>query len=79
MKKLKLQIDALKVESFEAADVKIARGTVHGRGPVTPLCDSVRMCLPYDPSYEPCPVYTDRCDSDRTVNAVCTCGLSCAC
>jgi hypothetical protein len=62
MKKLKLKIDALKVESFEAIGAQVVPGTVQGFA-CTPLCDSVRVCLPNDPSYDPCPVYTDRCGS----------------
>jgi len=46
MKKLKLEIDALKVESFEAGAALERGGTVRGHGPVTPLCDSVRVCAP---------------------------------
>ncbi|HST59298.1 MAG TPA: hypothetical protein VLK84_11425 [Longimicrobium sp.] len=65
MKKLKLEIDALKVESFEASGVQAGPGTVQGFA-CTPLCNSVRICPPNDPSYDPCPVYTDRCADSNT-------------
>jgi hypothetical protein len=62
MKKLKLGIDALKVESFEASGAQDGAGTVQGLA-CTPLCNTVRICAPNDPSYDPCPVYSDLCGS----------------
>ncbi len=44
MKKLKLEIDALKVESFESGGARERGGTVRGHGPATAVCDSVRIC-----------------------------------
>ena len=77
MKKLTLRIDALQVESFEASGAPEEGGTVHGRG-WTPGCDSVRLCAPTDPSYDPCPVTATQCGSDQTWT-VCTCGDTCNC
>ncbi len=65
MKKLKLEIDALKVESFEASGDQAGQGTVQGFA-CTPRCNSVRFCVPFDPSYDPCPVYSDWCDESTT-------------
>ena len=53
MKKLKLEIDALDVESFEAARVEADAGTVLGAGN-TPGCNTIQICLPTDPSRDPC-------------------------
>jgi hypothetical protein len=53
MRKLKLQIDALAVESFDTETTPPAAGTVEGRA-WTPGCDSIRICKPDDPSYDPC-------------------------
>jgi hypothetical protein len=77
MKKLKLEIDALEVESFDASGTRAEAGTVHGRGE-TAGCDSLRICGPTDPSYDPCPVTSTQCDSDGTWT-VCTCGDTCNC
>lgn len=55
MKKIRLEVDALEVESFDVADSLADRGTVHGRGSWVedPCQDSnYRECVP---SYEaPC-------------------------
>ena len=53
MKKLRLDPDALVVESFDAVTVAADGGTVQGLA-YTPGCDSIRICLPNDPSYDPC-------------------------
>ena len=53
MKKLRLDPDALVVESFDAVTVAADVGTVQGLA-YTPGCDSIRICLPNDPSYDPC-------------------------
>lgn len=77
MKKLKLEIDALEVESFEASDARVDTGTVQALA-WTPGCDSMRICPPTDPSYDPCPVTSTQCASDDTWT-VCTCGDTCNC
>lgn len=77
MKKLKLEIDALEVESFEASGAQVDAGTVKGHGE-TAGCDTVRVCAPTDPSYEPCPVTSTQCNTDYTWT-VCTCGDTCNC
>ena len=69
MKKLKLEIDALAVESFEASDVQAEAGTVEGLG-YTPACDSFRICGPKDPSYDPCGETYSPCGD--TSDPVCT-------
>jgi hypothetical protein len=77
MKKLTLKIETLQVESFEATGTHAEAGTVQGLA-LTPRCDSVRICTPTDPSYDPCPVTATQCDSDNTWT-VCTCGDTCNC
>ncbi len=44
MKKLKLELDALKVESFESGAAGERGGTVRGNAPATALCDSIQIC-----------------------------------
>lgn len=47
MKKLKLEIDDLTVESFAPGEESgVAGGTVHGRemGPTVPSCPSLNLC-----------------------------------
>ena len=51
MKKLKLEIDGLKVESFDAGDTLPRTGTVRGLG--TPPPDSVRICKLTEGGSEP--------------------------
>lgn len=53
MKKLRLEIVALEVESFESTRAEVEEGTVQGLA-WTPGCDSVQICGPDDPSYDPC-------------------------
>jgi hypothetical protein len=53
MKKLKLELDALTVESFEASRAEADTGTVEGQA-WTPGCDSINLCPPTDPSRDPC-------------------------
>lgn len=77
MRKLKLEIDALEVESFEASDAQADAGTVQGLG-LTPACNTERICAPTDPSYDPCPVTSTQCGSDQTWT-VCTCADTCNC
>ncbi|HEV7589729.1 MAG TPA: hypothetical protein VGO40_16555 [Longimicrobium sp.] len=69
MKKLKVEIDALAVESFEASDTLADAGTVEGLA-YTPGCDSIRICLPNDPSYDPCGETYSPCGDTR--DPVCT-------
>jgi hypothetical protein len=69
MKKLKLEIDALVVESFEASRTEAKAGTVQGLA-WTPACDSIRICGPNDPSYDPCTETGVPCWD--TGDAVCT-------
>ena len=69
MKKLRLEVDALEVESFEAVSANDDPGTVLGLG-WTPGCDSVRICGPNDPSYDPCTETGVPCWD--TSDAVCT-------
>ena len=69
MKKLRLELDALEVESFEAVSAQDGAGTVQGAG-WTPACDSVRICGPNDPSYDPCTATSVPCYD--TSDAVCT-------
>ena len=69
MKKLKLEIDALVVESFEASRTEADAGTVEGNA-WTPGCDSFRLCGPNDPSYDPCTETGVPCWD--TSDAVCT-------
>ena len=74
MKKLKLEITALEVESFEAAKAPAEAGTVEGQN-LTPLCDSVRVCGPNDPSYDPCTETGVPCWD--TSDAICTGATGC--
>jgi hypothetical protein len=58
MKKLKLEIDALRVESFASLPDRRAKlGTVHGRARPTDWCGTENDCpawtLTFDP-YNPC-------------------------
>jgi len=54
MKKLKLEIDSLDVESFESTRVEAGAGTVQGAA-YTPGCpDSMHVCPLTDPSRDPC-------------------------
>jgi hypothetical protein len=48
MKKLKLELDALAVESFEAGAALERVGTVHGLDKTSPApgCDSMQVCRP---------------------------------
>ena len=64
MKKLKLEMDALRVQSFAAAPVERVRGTVRGHLPPT----DPRVC-PYSYNY-PCTVAKD-CSAGPT------CYISC--
>ncbi len=43
-KKLKLEIDALTVESFESGGAVERGGTVRGHGPLSAACNSVQAC-----------------------------------
>lgn len=69
MKKLKLDVDALAVDSFEASAAEADPGTVQGLG-WTPACPSVRICPPKDPSYDPCGETYSPCGD--TSDPVCT-------
>ena len=69
MQKLKLEVDALEVESFEASGVQADAGTVEGLA-WTPGCDSVRICPPNDPSRDPCGETYSPCGD--TSDSVCT-------
>jgi hypothetical protein len=54
MKKLALELDTLKVESFETQEVSGERGTVHGNSlPTLPLCTRFGCVSGYCPSV-PC-------------------------
>jgi hypothetical protein len=74
MKKLRLEIEQLAVESFEASEPAAGAGTVHGRGE-TAGCDSIRLCLPDDPSYDPCTETGVPCWD--TGDAICTRATGC--
>ncbi|HSU12587.1 hypothetical protein [Longimicrobium sp.] len=74
MKKLKLEIEALEVESFEASESKAEAGTVEGRG-WTPACDSFRICGPKDPSYDPCGPTEDLACTGTCQYSDCSCLL----
>lgn len=69
MKKLRLQVDELEVESFDASGAEADEGTVLGLA-WTPACDSIRICAPKDPSYDPCTETGMPCWD--TSDAVCT-------
>jgi hypothetical protein len=69
MKKLRLEIEALVVESFEASGTDGDAGTVEGRA-YTPGCDSIQICGPYNGSYDPCTETYVPCAD--TSDAVCT-------
>lgn len=75
MKKLRLDLDALRVDTFEAGDAR-GRGTVRGRGGLSDYfpCETE----PYDDSINYCsPVPT----AAATCNYTCgnTCGGTCGC
>ena len=85
MEKLRLEIDELQVESFEASGVAADAGTVQGLA-WTPGCDSVQICGPNDPSYDPCGETYSPCGdtSDRVCTGsqgftACTCVGSTGC
>jgi hypothetical protein len=64
MKKLKLDIDTLNVQSFGSGGAPAGRGTVRGRGGDTVIpyyCypDSNIMDCPYDPSHQSCGCVTE--------------------
>jgi hypothetical protein len=52
MKKLRLEIDTLKVQTFDAGKAPRHIGTVHGAA-YTPACDSLRICAPTQVGSEP--------------------------
>jgi hypothetical protein len=54
MKKLKLRMDALAVESFPTRDVEDAMGTVQGREIPTPPYFTCSPCLGTRPTNCPC-------------------------
>ncbi|PIQ09559.1 MAG: hypothetical protein COW71_05875 [Ignavibacteriales bacterium CG18_big_fil_WC_8_21_14_2_50_31_20] len=89
MKKLKLNLDDLKVESFETTNsLQGLKGTVNGQGPLTIVTEP-------DIVSQPCQCYDPTSDSLRpTCDATClvptcantcahtcadTCGMSCDC
>lgn len=54
MKKLKLVVDDVQVESFDTGGDPPRSGTVHGFDYETPACDTRRVCEPYqNPSDAP--------------------------
>ena len=65
MKKLKLELDTLAVESFAASDHTAEPvGTVRGLSGDfcgSSACDSFRICPPKDPSYYPCTTWDVPC------------------
>jgi hypothetical protein len=62
MRKLRLNLELLQVESFTTDASSLRRGTVHGKsGPLTTLTEDVSYCLP--------------CDLEATADA--TCPVSC--
>jgi hypothetical protein len=63
MTKLKLDVDALEVESFASGEAPARIGTVRGfSGDVCSAgCPSFRICPPTDPSYNPCPSWDIAC------------------
>ena len=46
MRKLRLDVDELTVETFDTAAVSAKRGTVHGREEFTYFCDTVECTGP---------------------------------
>ena len=73
MKKLSLDLDAIRVETFETDGTPGARGTVHGRADFAAAADSPlascvdscldTICLSCDTCREPCP--SQVCDTEE--------------
>jgi hypothetical protein len=75
MKKLRLQVDELRVETFEAGGGGGRRGTVHGRYDTQycgtePVDDSINYCSPPPTSLFSC---------DYTCGNTCSCGCTNTC
>jgi hypothetical protein len=83
MLKLKLEIDALRVESFETHPAAYARGTVEGRviaqgeviGTVVPVTNDVKQCL--DSWINTCVTAKISDCPGETCGDKLTCGASC--
>lgn len=78
MKKLRLELDALRVESFETAIAREPRGTVHGRG----WTDVVVYCRTDRPVGECYPTNYDLAfgtddSGDCSISCNATCAASC--
>jgi hypothetical protein len=70
MRKLTLDMDELEVQSFEMGRAAALSGTVQGMDGNSAGCDSVRICPPNDPSYDPCGETYSPCGD--TSDPVCT-------
>ncbi|HEX6373514.1 MAG TPA: hypothetical protein VF006_31605 [Longimicrobium sp.] len=92
MRKLKLELDSLVVQSFETTTPEgPARGTVHGRaeaGPDTPYCGTVDVNCKYTEQYscegtcedtcaESCYGSCHSCIASCSPSCYLTCGASC--
>lgn len=70
MKKLRLTLEALRVDSFDTAVTERTRGTVRGRGSDSENCETATWCetyiasncWPYCPSAETC-AWSCACES----------------
>lgn len=71
MKKVRLDLEALRVESFStAADDAAKRGTVHGQQQTVPLCTRERTC------HSACS-WTDGFGACLTAGPCCTVDVTC--
>ena len=78
MNKLKLDLEELKVESFDTDGSSEAMGTVHAHAPYTYMCESVPECQ----TYWSCEGAASRCDwlCSVTSDFSCSCPeASCSC
>lgn len=71
MKKLKLEIDALSVESFAPEAARLGRTTVHGRGEIVDVAGTLAF------GGTICDPGTDTCPTNPTCPGQFTCDPSC--
>lgn len=73
MKKLRLNVDALKVDSFSPEAVPKARGTVDGHAIVNPYPTAMHTgCIICPNTYDTCG-YTENNTCIRTIHVTCLC------